>query len=411
MRSKAPPRFSLLPLITLVCFLAGMVMGIALIYYAHHGGRGTIGAVLNPAGEFPGQQSINVLIMGIDENWTEKDMPFTKSARTDTLFVVRFDLATQRAYLLSIPRDSRVRIAGTNHWGKINGAFTTGGVQRSLQTVSNFLGVPLDYYVVLKMDATRSLVDSIGGVDINVEKDMNYDDSWGHLHIHLTRGPQHLNGEQAVGYIRFRHDREGDFGRIRRQQQLLHAITQRLKSPVMLPRLPSIMETFQQSVATNFSRSQLMALAQLFKNLSPTQIVSAYIPGTDERISNVEFLIPDEDRKQLLTDWLLRGNAASEIPLLQVAVENGCGNASAAQAVRERLSAAGFHAFYDGDADRSDYASTQVIDYDRFKGGGALVAARLGIPAVPMIQPDPQASPNVVVIVGRDLGSSAMAAR
>jgi polyisoprenyl-teichoic acid--peptidoglycan teichoic acid transferase len=305
-----------------------------------------------------------------------------------------------------------VKIAGTRHYGKINGAYATGGVARAEATVSAFLDdLPIDKYVVLKIDATKKLVDAVGGVDINVEKDMDYDDNWGHLHIHLKKGLQHLNGEDAVGYIRFRHDRDGDFGRIRRQQQLLHTVVEQMKTPAGVLELPRVEDAVKQSVMTNLSNEQIGALASLFRGLNPSNIVTAYVPGTNQRINGVWFLTPDEDRKDLLVDWLLRGNPAAEIALIHVSVQDGCGNREAARQVKDSLRAAGFNADLDGEADRSDYATSQVIDFDQLKGAGALVASKLGTPTSPLVQPDPQADTNVEVIVGRDLNLSTVASR
>ncbi|MCA1595103.1 MAG: LCP family protein [Chloroflexi bacterium] len=411
MRQAPPARFPLYPAVVLFCFLFGTVAGIATIYSAHRNPKSPISPILNPRGQFPGKDRINILVMGIDDNWTNKDMVYTKGARTDTLFVVSLDLANSKAYLLSIPRDSRVPIAGTRHSGKINGAYATGGVWRAVQTVANYLDVPIDYYAVLKIDATKNLVDSLGGVDLNVEKDMKYDDNWGHLHIDLKKGYQHLDGEQAVGYIRFRHDQDGDFGRIRRQQQLLRTIVDKLKNPMMFRRAMDLAANFHQYVDTDLDQGKLEALGMLFKNVSPSQIVSSHIPATNQRIGRVWFLIPDDDARDHLVDWLLRGDAKAEIPLVRVVVYNGCGSQSAVTSVTDRLKQAGFMAESGGDADRSDYATTQVIDHDVLKGAGALVVSQLGLSVAPQLQPDPQADASVELIVGRDLGLAAVASR
>jgi len=171
------------------------------------------------------------------------------------------------------------------------------------------------------------------------------------------------------------------------------------------------METFKQSVSTDLSSSQIVALAEMFKGLKTSEIVSSYIPGNDQRVGGVWYLIPDKAKKAAVVDWLLRDNSDGEIPLVHVYVQNGCGNRAATTAVRDRLKAAGFHTSVGEDADRSDYATTAVIDYDRLKGAGALVVSKLGLTATPLIQPDPQADTSVVVIVGRDLVTSAMADR
>jgi len=410
MRQPGSGRTPLFPLLLLMTLLLGVVAGVATISYTRGPGHNqAIVGFAFPHEQFPGKDHLNILVMGIDDNWTNRDQMYTKGARTDTLMVVSLDLKNQTARMLSIPRDSRVRIAGTHHWGKINGAFATGGPARAIATVENFLDVPIDHYVVLKIDATRKLVDAVGGVDLNVEKDMKYNDNWGHLHIDLKMGMQHLTGEQAVGYIRFRHDREGDFGRIRRQQQLLHAIADKIKGDPLL--INTVLPSVRDTVNTDLTDGQISALAEIFRGVNTSRIVTGYIPGSNQKIDGVWFLIPKEDKKKQYVDWLLKGDASAENPLVQVAVENGCGSQAASRAVRSALADAGFDAYLDGAADRSDYQTTRVIDFDRLKGAGALVANALGLSSSPVIQPDPQADSSVVVIVGRDLATSTLASR
>lgn len=414
MKTVLPARTPLFPLLLVLSLTVGMALGVGSRYYFTHSAKDSVWSVLlsgDPAAQFSGKKQINVLVMGIDDNWTNKDMVYTRGARTDTLFAVNLDLRTRKVHMVSIPRDSRVRIAGTGRWGKINGAYATGGAERSRKTVQQFLGVPIDHYVVLKIDATKKLVDSIGGVDLNVEKDMDYDDNWGHLHIHLKKGPQHLDGEAAVGYIRFRHDSDGDFGRIRRQQQLLHTIAKKLKNPMMMAHMGAVVDAFKQSVTTDLNNGQVFALAQLFKGVDTSQIVSSFIPGTDQRVGGVWFLVPDVKKKQLIVDWLLKNKPEAQIPLVQVLVENGCGDKAATAAVCKRLRLIGFQATLGAASYPSDYPTTQVVDYDRLKGSGALIVSKLGLTTPARIHPDPQADTHVEVIVGHDLSDDALASR
>src|SRR4029079_567203 len=101
----------------------------------------------------------------------------------------------------------------------------------TLETVDQFLGIRIDYYVLVKLGAMQQFVDKIGGVPVDVEKDMDYEDRWGHLFIHLKKGLQTLNGQQMEGYMRFRHDAESDYGRMRRQQPDLRAGLHPLTAP------------------------------------------------------------------------------------------------------------------------------------------------------------------------------------
>ena len=219
--------------------------------------RGGIGNALAPFLPSPnlvdifGKPNVRVLVMGLDENWTDSDVAYTATSRTDTLIGVNIDLANKQISVLSIPRDLWVYIPKSGY-GKINEAYADGGPERVEAALVKNLGTPaFDYYVVLRLDATKNIIDALGGVDVDVERDMDYDDTWGHLHIHLKKGPQHLNGEQAVGYIRFRHDPEGDFGRMRRQRQVVQVLAKRMRDPSIALHLPALLGVVRDNIRTD----------------------------------------------------------------------------------------------------------------------------------------------------------------
>src|SRR5665213_1828470 len=146
-----------------------------------------------PKEGFPGKDRLVILCMGLDDNWTNGDQVYTAESRTDTLFLLSLDLVNHKATMLSIPRDTYAHIAGT-HWNfKINAAYETGGPDRAIDTVNELLGVHADHYMVLNIDATRKMVDALGGVDVDVPNAMHYHDKWGHLSIDLEPGLQHLD--------------------------------------------------------------------------------------------------------------------------------------------------------------------------------------------------------------------------
>ena len=190
-----------------VFFLVAIGAGMLLRTYGKmiHAGGGMKGIsntivggveILHPKEGFPGQDKLTIVCMGIDDNWTNSDVVYTANARTDTLFVLTLDLKNKKATMLSIPRDTYAHIVGTKRdWHfKINAAYTTGGPIRTIATVNEFLGTSANHYMVLNIDATKKMVDAIGGVDVNVEHEMHYHDKWGHLSIDLHPGQQHLVG-------------------------------------------------------------------------------------------------------------------------------------------------------------------------------------------------------------------------
>lgn len=242
---------------------------------------------------FGNNDRMNILVLGIDYNYNDKGIHYTKGARSDTIIVLSLSRDASYFNVVSIPRDTQVLISEEYGYDKINSAYSYGGVEQTRQTVSNFLGIPIHHYVILKVSGAKEVLDALGGLPINVEKDMNYDDNWGQLHIHLQKGPQVLNGEQAVGYARFRHDEEGDRGRIRRQQQVVRALGRKLKEPALLSRLPEVARVVQKSIQTDFELMQMVDLANLYSGFDFSRMRSAAIVGDDAVDANgISYIVP-----------------------------------------------------------------------------------------------------------------------
>lgn len=248
---------------------------------------------------FGGRKRINILCLGVDYNHDSKGMQFTKGARSDTIIVLSLQADNHKVTALSIPRDLRVRVTELGAQDKINAAFTLGGAKRSRQVVSWFLGVPIDYCLVVKVDAAKELVDALGGLKINVEKDMDYDDNWGNLHIHLKKGPRLLNGREVVGYCRFRHDEESDFGRMRRQQQVLRVASARLSESVSPQTIEKLVKIVRRNVSSDLSYSKMATLARLFRGLDKNNVKAQSLVVQDDPDSFDLLPVPEKNRIQV----------------------------------------------------------------------------------------------------------------
>ena len=231
----------------------------------------------------------NIVVMGVDSRPKDDD-----TGRSDTLFVVMLDPKHQDTSVLSIPRDTRVRIKG-HGWDKINHAFAYGGHKLTQDTVEEFLGIQVDHYVQVDFQGFQGLVDAIGGIDLNVEKRMYYHDSWDGFEVNLRPGMQHLNGKTALQYVRYR-DEEGDIGRIGRQQKFLRAVYDKVLSPAIIPKLPAFLKQVNSMVKTDMSVSELVELAQAMKSLMGSGdkgLHMAMVPGTPQYINDISYWIPD----------------------------------------------------------------------------------------------------------------------
>lgn len=228
-----------------------------------------------------------ILIMGVD---IRKD----DVGRSDTLMIATVDPRLDQATLLSIPRDTRVKIRGRGY-DKINAAFAYGGVELTESTVENFLGIDIDHYILIDTSSFVKIIDAIGGVDIDVEKRMFYEDPWddnGGLVIDLYPGQQHMDGKTAVTYVRYR-DSEGDIGRIKRQQAFMAACMDKVTSPEIVPRIPKIVREVIDAVQTDMSLRQLLEVAGTLKAAAQNGLETDMVPGYPLYIDEISYWIPD----------------------------------------------------------------------------------------------------------------------
>jgi polyisoprenyl-teichoic acid--peptidoglycan teichoic acid transferase len=232
--------------------------------------------------------------------------------RTDTIEVIHWDDVHHRIRILGIPRDINVALPGINNT-KLVHAYSTGGIGRVRAATVRLLNVPIAHYVVFSLPAMRHIVDLIGGVPVNVEKRMVYTDKLQGLFINLYPGYQVLDGAHAEQYLRFRHDKEGDIGRIRRQQLFLRAAVAQTHKPSVMMHMPLIIETAHADVETDLTSSQVLGWLQRVQPLKPEQISTESIDGRPAVLydtlahQQLDFWVPDQNDLRAKVRWLLTG--------------------------------------------------------------------------------------------------------
>lgn len=198
------------------------------------------------------EQVYTCLIFGMDDG----------NGNTDTIMVATFDVPNQKIGLMSIPRDTVVRQDRSAAWNKINAAYADGGVEQLDQELEELLGFPIDYYVKIKLSAFEKLVESVGGVWFDVPVDMDYDDPYQDLHIHISKGYQLLNGEQAMQVVRYRqsnsNDSYGDTGRASTQQAFMKAMLSQVLAGADLGSIPTLADVLFNYVETNASLNDII---------------------------------------------------------------------------------------------------------------------------------------------------------
>jgi LCP family protein required for cell wall assembly len=310
-----------------IVFLAAVVVGFAVARYAGSAASwvtSSASMVREVAAPDPvelfGKDRVRVLVVGLDYDYDDKDQETSKHSRTDIIMAVSLDFARHRIDELSVPRDM-VAVMPSGARAKINEAQSEGGIAESQSVVAQWLGVPgFDRYVVLRIDTTKDLIDALGGVDVDVENSdalmhsgpngpVDYDDSWGHLHVHLKPGLQHLDGTRAVGYARFRHDWCSDPCRIMRQQEVIRAMVDRIEHDRLntLAHAADLLGVIGKDIDTNLTPAEELAAAMSFSHVTTRDIHTAQVPyvGTIDLPDYGDSIIPDEAKKKALVTTML----------------------------------------------------------------------------------------------------------
>lgn len=291
----------------------------------------------DPASQFGGKTRVVLLIAGKDYSHTAQDIAYTTDSRSDTIMLVSADLAHRTLSAVGIPRDMRVT-APDGVTGKINGTFRRGGIQLLEKTIEQQFDIHPDYEIVLKPDAVKAIVDSLGGVEVEVADRMFYEDAWDDLKIDLPAGRYRINGDQAVGFVRFRESgrhrydaqkhvipvkyvpskEEGDQRRMARQQQLIKSMLAEASRPANLVRLDQLLNVGFGQVETNLSRLQMTALARMFRGASGAGLGGVSLPGKDAMVGHTYYWLADKKRSSLLLKSVLLGDeaAAKELAIL-----------------------------------------------------------------------------------------------
>ena len=249
------------------------------------------------------QHKQNILVVGVDSNGKGTD-PF-KGTRSDTMILVNIDPASHSVNAISIPRDSKVYLAGDQGVQKINAAHALGGIELTKRTIEDTLGIKIDKYVVVNNDGVKKLVDALGGVPVYIEKDMYYNDNAGGLHINLSKGLHVLNGEQVEGYLRFRKDGLGDIGRTSRQQWFVKAVLEKLQSPAVIPKIPEVLNIASTYVKTNLSLYEMSHLAAALRNIDMNDVEFATLPGAPSKKGYISYWILDPEKTQEVIDRMV----------------------------------------------------------------------------------------------------------
>jgi LCP family protein required for cell wall assembly len=340
------------------------------------------------------QERVNILLLGVDKREGEHG-PW----RTDTMILGTVDPQSKTAGMLSIPRDLWVPIPGSGE-SRINSAnfigdrdkYPGGGPALAMKTVEYNLGVPVHYYVLVDFDGFEKIIDTIGGIDVNVERtlhderypDPSPDDPNRVRTIHFEAGLQHMDGKAALEYARSRLS-TSDFDRSHRQMQIILAVREKALRLNLIPRVPELMVTLADIVQTDLQPGNIITLARLGGEIEQENLKSAVIDHTMtvEHVtpSGAQVLLPIREKIRPVVEELFTSPTPPTSPTAQpeivtveeinrlaqegakIVVQNGTPTANLAAQTAAFLKEQGYHVVEFSDADRFDYPQSIIIDY------------------------------------------------
>ena len=239
----------------------------------------------------------NILLLGIEEQGGGQ--------RSDVLLLVTVNPITEEVSMLSIPRDTRIMVPAAGKKTKITESFSYGGVESTIETVDELLDVPIDYYVTTNFEGFEDIVDTLGGVEVNVpftfKSQLTGSLKWKTFH----EGPMDLNGNEALAYVRMRKkDPQGDKGRNDRQKEVIKAIIDKGTSFGTITKINDILGDLGENVKTNIPPSKFANFIKLYSKIKNTEIQNLTLEGEDEYINGIFYYIPDDESLEELSTTL-----------------------------------------------------------------------------------------------------------
>ncbi len=353
----------------------------------------------------PGEK-INVVVLGVDVPVDGKGNVISKApTRSDTVIFATIDKEKNTVELLSIPRDTRVHIPGRTGYDKINAAHAYGGPSLLVKAVEGLMGVPVHYYLRVNVDGFSAIVDILGGVEIDVEKDMYYVDVWQDLVIDLKAGRQVLDGDKAMQYVRYRGDGD-DITRIHRQQKFMQVVMDKLLRPSTLLKLPKMMSESVKYITTNMEPDEILGMASMALKADRESLSMDVLPGgpndyTHGQDGGVSYWRPDEAAIEALMDQVYRDIDREYNATVRIEVLNGTKRSALASGLAGKLTDKGFQVINTGNADKTNYETTRVISRtaDKAKIDALVKVFEQG---KLYYEIDPEHAADITIILGSD---------
>ncbi|MGO5065993.1 LytR family transcriptional regulator [Clostridium sporogenes] len=359
-------------------------------------------------------EPVNILVMGVDVG-----DPNSKEAadpkRTDTMLVVNYNPKTKEINIVSVPRDTRVTMNGKKI--KINSAHAVNGVNGSIEAVENLLGIEINNYAKVDYEGFRKVIDAIGGVEMDITRNMNYDDPSQNLHIHFQKGTTvHLDGKKAEEFFRWRKNNngtglaDGDLGRIENQHKFISKVIEKVKSPSIIPKIPNILSTIPDYIETDMAPEEIIKYGYAVTKGDKSNINMITLKGEAKYIGNVSYFIYDREKNRDIVYTLKTGstsqnnNTNTEVDKSEIKIKvlNGTKVNGLAANCEKKLKEMGYSNIVTGNGERRDFTKVR-LKKDSFISTQEIESYL----KIPNIEKNLQSDENfdIIILLGKDFAN------
>jgi len=272
-------------------------------------------------------KSCNILVMGVDVG-TPGSTSANDPKRTDTLILAHYNAEDKKINMISIPRDTLVSVNGKNQ--KINAAHAIGGVDYAVAAVETLLDVHIDYYGKINYEGFDKVINTIGGVDMEITRQMDYEDPTQDLSIHFDKGTTvHLDGKKAEEFFRWRKNtdgsgfKNGDLDRIENQHMFISKVMEKIKKPSIVIKIPSILSAIKSSVETNMDANEIIKYGYIFATIGDGKLSMDTVKGDLKDVKGVSYVVYDDAQNEKIISELNNGDVTINKSKLKIKVNNG----------------------------------------------------------------------------------------
>lgn len=355
---------------------------------------------------------VNILISGVDigdPNLKGNNVP----KRTDTIILMNYNPKNSDINIVSIPRDTLIRINGKNE--KINAANAIGGQNMLIQSVEQLFNIDINYYGKVDYEGFDKIIDTIGGIDVVIKQNMNYDDASQNLHIHFNKGDKvHLDGKKAEEFFRWRKNNDGtglsdgDLGRIENQHEFIGKVVDKFKNPLIIAKIPSILSTVSKYSDTNMQPEEMIKYTYLISKTDKSKISMSTIKGDSVYINEISYFVYNEKNNVELLNKIHgdttnsvnnSGSANEYIKNLRVQVLNGTKINGLAKEYADKLKQKGYTNIATGNSTKT--SKSKVVLFGTDKEYLDIIKQNIGINNVEISQQNNK-NFDIIVVLGDD---------